>query len=67
MIIIIDFCSFKVTVLNVFITQDALEALLNIEPMLDNLKCQLNDLCRFSRDLGAPSERVSALIKEYNR
>ncbi|RXN33841.1 nesprin-1 isoform X3 [Labeo rohita] len=48
------------------IAKDALEALLNIEPMSDNLKCQLNDLCRFSRDLGAQSERVSALIKEYN-
>lgn len=48
-------------------TQDTLEALLNVEPMSENLKCQLNDLCRFSRDLGAQSERVSALIKEYNR
>uniref|UniRef100_A0A672NJW8 Nesprin-1-like n=1 Tax=Sinocyclocheilus grahami TaxID=75366 RepID=A0A672NJW8_SINGR len=48
------------------IAKDALEALLNIEPMSDNLKCLLNDLCRFSRDLGAQSERVSALIKEYN-
>ncbi|XP_056332552.1 nesprin-1-like isoform X5 [Danio aesculapii] len=48
------------------IAKDTLEALLNVEPMSDNLKCQLNDLCRFSRDLGAQSERVSALIKEYN-
>ncbi|KTF86540.1 hypothetical protein cypCar_00031779 [Cyprinus carpio] len=48
------------------IAKDALEALLNIEPMSENLKCQLNDLCRFSRDLGAQSERVSAIIKEYN-
>lgn len=46
--------------------QDTLEALLNVEPMSDNLKSQLNDLCRFSRDLGAQSERVSTLIKEYN-
>ncbi|KAG1946578.1 nesprin-1 [Pimephales promelas] len=48
------------------IAKDTLEALLNVEPMSDNLKCQLNDLCRFSRDLGAQSERVSTLIKEYN-
>ncbi|XP_073726049.1 nesprin-1 isoform X5 [Misgurnus anguillicaudatus] len=48
------------------IAKDTLEALLNVEPMSDNLKSQLNDLCRFSRDLGAQSERVSNLIKEYN-
>lgn len=48
-------------------SQDTLEALLNVEPMSDNLKSQLNDLCRFSRDLGAQSDRVSTLIKEYNR
>lgn len=47
--------------------KDTQEALLNVEPMSENLKSQLNDLCRFSRDLGAQSERVSTLIKEYNR
>lgn len=47
--------------------QDTLEALLNAEPMSDSLKSQLNDLCRFSRDLGTQSTRVSTLIKEYNR
>lgn len=37
------------------------------EPITENLKTQLNDLCRFSRDMGAQSDRVSAVIKEYNR
>ena len=48
-------------------TQDTLEGLVKAEPMSDSLKTQLNDLCRFSRDLGSQSERVSSLIKEYNR
>ncbi|TSO25166.1 Nesprin-1 [Bagarius yarrelli] len=48
------------------IAKDTLEALLNAEPMSDSLKSQLNDLCRFSRDLGTQSARVSTLIKEYN-
>ncbi|TRY83472.1 hypothetical protein DNTS_016214, partial [Danionella cerebrum] len=48
------------------IAKDTLEALQNAEPVSDNLKCQLNDLCRFSRDLGTQSERLSVLIKEYN-
>ncbi|KAJ8275253.1 hypothetical protein COCON_G00098780 [Conger conger] len=48
------------------VAKDILEGLQNMEPMADSLKTQLNDLCRFSRDLGVQSERVSALIKEYN-
>lgn len=51
----------------VFHTQDTLEELVKAEPMSDSLKTQLNDLCRFSRDMGTQSERVSALIKDYNR
>lgn len=50
-----------------FSTQDTLEELVKAESMSDSLKTQLNDLCRFSRDMGTQSERVSALIKEYNR
>ncbi|KAM4679141.1 nesprin-1 isoform 4-T5 [Amazona ochrocephala] len=34
--------------------------------MTDELKTQLNDLCRFSRDLSSYSSKVSGLIKEYN-
>ncbi|KAJ8270593.1 hypothetical protein GJAV_G00116870 [Gymnothorax javanicus] len=48
------------------VAKDILEGLQNVEPLADSLKTQLNDLCRFSRDLGVQSERVSALIKEYN-
>uniref|UniRef100_A0A8C7ULC6 Spectrin repeat containing, nuclear envelope 1b n=1 Tax=Oncorhynchus mykiss TaxID=8022 RepID=A0A8C7ULC6_ONCMY len=46
---------------------DTLEGLVKMEPMSDSLKFQLNGLCRFSKDLGTQSERVSSLIKEYNR
>lgn len=53
--------------LYLFFFQDTLEELVKAEPMSDSLKTQLNDLCRFSRDMGTQSERVSALIKEYNR
>lgn len=34
--------------------------------MIDEIKTQLNDLCRFSRDLSTHSSKVSGLIKEYN-
>lgn len=44
-----------------------LDILTNAEPMSDNIKIQLNDLCRFSKDLSTYSEKVSQLIKEYNR
>lgn len=54
-------------ILYLFSFQDTLEELVKAEPMSESLKTQLNDLCRFSRDMGAQSERVSALIKEYNR
>lgn len=37
------------------------------EHMTDEIKTQLNDLCRFSRDLSIHSSKVSGLIKEYNR
>lgn len=47
--------------------QDTLEGLVKVEPLSDSLKTQLNDLCRFSRDMGPQSDKVSALIKEYNR
>ncbi|KAJ0008744.1 hypothetical protein NQD34_016159 [Periophthalmus magnuspinnatus] len=46
--------------------KDTLEELVKAEPLSDSLKTQLNDLCRFSKDMGTQSERVSALIKEYN-
>ncbi|XP_045574102.1 nesprin-1 isoform X3 [Salmo salar] len=48
------------------IAKDTLDGLVKVEPMSDSLKSQLNDLWRFSRDLGTQSERVSSLIKEYN-
>ncbi|XP_077587652.1 nesprin-1 [Stigmatopora nigra] len=48
------------------IAKDILEELAKAEPACDSLKTQLNDLCRFSRDMAAQSERVSALVKEYN-
>lgn len=47
--------------------QDTLEELVKAEAVSDSLKTELNDLCRFSREMGTQSERVSALIKEYNR
>lgn len=47
--------------------QETLEGLIKAEVMSDQLKTQLNDLCRFSREMGPQSERVSALIKDYNR
>ncbi|XP_029943278.1 nesprin-1-like [Salarias fasciatus] len=46
--------------------KDVLEDLLKAEPLCDGLKTQINDLCRFSRETGSQSERVSALIKDYN-
>uniref|UniRef100_A0A8C7KDH8 Spectrin repeat containing, nuclear envelope 1b n=1 Tax=Oncorhynchus kisutch TaxID=8019 RepID=A0A8C7KDH8_ONCKI len=49
------------------IAKDTLEGLVKMEPMSDSLKFQLNGLCRFSKDLGTQSERVSSHIKEYNR
>ncbi|RXM34120.1 Nesprin-1 [Acipenser ruthenus] len=48
------------------IAKETLDALMKAEHMSDSLKTQLNDLCRFSRDLSSHSEKVSALIKEYN-
>nr|XP_057913481.1 nesprin-1 isoform X6 [Doryrhamphus excisus] len=48
------------------IAKDTLEELVKAEPMCDAAKGQLNDLCRFSRDMASQSDRVSALIKEYN-
>lgn len=47
--------------------QDALNALTEAEHITDDLKTQLNDLCRFTKDLSVYSSKVSALIKEYNR
>lgn len=44
-----------------------MDALLKSEQMTDEIKTQLNDLCRFSRDLSTHSSKVSGLIKEYNR
>lgn len=35
--------------------------------MAEKLKGQLNDLVRYSRDLGSQSDRVTALIKQHNR
>lgn len=37
------------------------------EQMSDDIKTQLNDLCRFSKDLSTHSAKVSHLITEYNR
>lgn len=37
------------------------------EHMTDEIKTQLNNLCRFSRDLSTHSSKVSGLIKDYNR
>ncbi|KAM9000867.1 nesprin-1 isoform 8-T9 [Sarcophilus harrisii] len=46
--------------------KEILDALVKAEPLTDELKSQLNDLCRFSRDLSIYSGKVSGLIKEYN-
>ncbi|KAM8791856.1 nesprin-1-like [Rhynchonycteris naso] len=46
--------------------REILEALQKAEPKTEDLKSQLNELCRFSRDLSTYSGKVSALIKEYN-
>uniref|UniRef100_A0A1A8H4I9 Spectrin repeat containing, nuclear envelope 1b n=1 Tax=Nothobranchius korthausae TaxID=1143690 RepID=A0A1A8H4I9_9TELE len=48
------------------IAKETLEELIKAETISDRLKTQLNDLCRFSREMGTQSERVSALIKDYN-
>uniref|UniRef100_A0A8V0XMZ4 Nesprin-1/3 spectrin repeats region domain-containing protein n=1 Tax=Gallus gallus TaxID=9031 RepID=A0A8V0XMZ4_CHICK len=42
------------------------DALIKSEHVIDEIKTQLNDLCRFSRDLSTHSSKVSGLIKEYN-
>ncbi|KAM9316746.1 nesprin-1-like [Gastrophryne carolinensis] len=47
--------------------KDALNALTEAETITDGLTTQLNDLCRFSKDLSTYSAKVSALITEYNR
>ncbi|KFQ93584.1 Nesprin-1, partial [Nipponia nippon] len=46
--------------------KETLDALVKSEHMTDEIKTQLNDLCRFSRDLSTHSSKVSGLIKEYN-
>ncbi|XP_009867463.1 PREDICTED: nesprin-1, partial [Apaloderma vittatum] len=46
--------------------KETLDALVKSEYMTDEIKTQLNDLCRFSRDLSTHSSKVSGLIKEYN-
>ncbi|NWI93355.1 SYNE1 protein, partial [Pitta sordida] len=46
--------------------KETLDALVKSEHMIDEIKTQLNDLCRFSRDLSTHSSKVSGLIKEYN-
>ncbi|XP_068533203.1 nesprin-1 isoform X8 [Anas acuta] len=46
--------------------KEMLDALVKSEHMIDEIKTQLNDLCRFSRDLSTYSSKVSGLIKEYN-
>ncbi|GLD49390.1 nesprin-1-like protein [Lates japonicus] len=45
---------------------DILEGLQSAEPMAEKLKGQLNDLVRYSRDLGSQSDRVTAVIKQHN-
>lgn len=50
-----------------FSNKDTLEDLVKAEPTSESLKTQLNDLCRFSKDMATQSDKVSALIKEYNR
>ncbi|EPQ19233.1 Nesprin-1 [Myotis brandtii] len=46
--------------------REILDALQKAEPKTEDLKSQLNELCRFSKDLSPYSGKVSALIKEYN-
>ncbi|KAF7487434.1 hypothetical protein GHT09_000106 [Marmota monax] len=46
--------------------QEILDDLQKAEPTTEDLKSQLNELCRFSRDLSTYSGKVSGLIKEYN-
>ncbi|XP_039707258.1 nesprin-1 isoform X7 [Pteropus medius] len=46
--------------------REILDALQKAEPKTEDLKSQLNDLCRFSRDLSTYSGKVSGLFKEYN-
>ncbi|XP_060128741.1 nesprin-1 isoform X4 [Zootoca vivipara] len=46
--------------------KETLSALTKAEHMNDDIKMQLNDLCRFSKDLSTYSAKVSQLIKEYN-
>ncbi|XP_062833321.1 nesprin-1 isoform X16 [Anolis carolinensis] len=46
--------------------KETLDDLTKAEHMNDNIKTQLNDLCRFSKDLSTYSAKVSQLIKEYN-
>ncbi|CAJ1078482.1 nesprin-1 [Xyrichtys novacula] len=48
------------------LAKDTLEGLQSAEPMAEKLKGQLNDLVRYSRDLGSQSERITALIKQQN-
>ncbi|XP_076155328.1 nesprin-1 isoform X4 [Alosa pseudoharengus] len=48
------------------IAKETSEELLKAEATSEQLKTQLNDLCRFSRELGTQPDRVSALIKDYN-
>ncbi|KAG8444139.1 hypothetical protein GDO86_009355 [Hymenochirus boettgeri] len=46
--------------------KEILSALTDAEIVTDELKTQLNELCRFSKDLSVYSMKVSSLIKEYN-
>ncbi|KAH0622390.1 hypothetical protein JD844_024656, partial [Phrynosoma platyrhinos] len=46
--------------------KEVLDELTKAEHMNDDIKTQLNDLCRFSKDLSIYSAKVSQLIKEYN-
>ncbi|KAG7239212.1 hypothetical protein INR49_029965 [Caranx melampygus] len=48
------------------LAKDILEGLQSAEPMAEKLKGQLNDLVRYSRDLGSQSDRVTAVIKQHN-
>ncbi|MCJ8743979.1 hypothetical protein PDJAM_G00100910, partial [Pangasius djambal] len=48
------------------VAKGVLEGLQAAEVMEEKLKAQLNELCGFSSDLSAQSERVSALIKLHN-
>ncbi|XP_061756512.1 nesprin-1-like isoform X2 [Nerophis ophidion] len=46
--------------------KDILEGLQSTEPMAEKLKGQLNELVRYSRDLGSQSDRVTAVVKQHN-